>query len=137
MCFPPETSLGVDMNLKPKRKEYKDAIFTFGYGFIYILMRPWLRFPPFLKLSSFSKELKKALHILHDFSTSIINERSRFLKETEGPSSEKRSKAALLDLLLMAKNNRSADIDEEGIKEEVDTFMFEVRYNRKLVDPFI
>lgn len=118
------------MKLQHKRKDYKNAIHTFGYGFIYTLMRPWLNFAPFFRITSFSSELKKALKILHDFSTTIINERNSSLGEIVDNCSEQKKKTALLDLLLISKNNRNADIDEEGIREEIDTFMFEVRLNR-------
>mgnify|MGYP005983733957 FL=1 len=62
------------------------------------------------------------IKILHDFSGNIIKERE---KEMTVETYSKKKRLAMLDLLLSAKN-QGADIDNEGIREEVDTFMFEV-----------
>lgn len=114
------------MNLQPKRKDYKNAIYTFGHGFIYRLMRPWFRIPFIYNLTTFSKEINHALEILHNFSTGIINDRKKHFKEDDKMRPEKKKVMALLDLLLNTKYETGA-IDDEGIREEVDTFMFEVK----------
>lgn len=114
------------MNHQPKRKEYKNAIYKFGHGFIYRLMRPWYRIPLVYNLSNFSKEINESLEILHSFSTGIINDRKKTFEGNVKIRTEKKKRMALLDLLLKNKHETGA-IDDEGIREEVDTFMFEVR----------
>lgn len=115
------------MNLRSDRKDYKKAIYKFGYGFVYRLMRPWFRVPIIYHLSSISKEIEAAVKVLHSFSTGVINERKKSLKETGQYSSEKKGKMALIDILFKAKDTEGADINDDGIREEIDTFMFEVR----------
>lgn len=114
------------MNLRSERRDYKNAIYKFGYGFVYCLMRPWLRVPFLYRLTSMSKEIDEAVKVLHSFSTGVINDRKKSLKENGKFSMEKKKKMALIDLLFKAKED-GADIDDDGIREEIDTFMFEVR----------
>ena len=40
-----------------------------------------------------------------------------------------RKQLALLDLLLYMRKTENVDINDEGIREEIDTFMFEVRFD--------
>lgn len=108
------------MNLQPNRTVYKNAIYTFGHYMIYRLLRPWLLIPFIYKFSFVYKEVEAATKVLHTFSTNIIKERQETLKGID--DIEKTS--TLIDILLKAKVKRS--IDDEGIREEVDTFMFEV-----------
>lgn len=115
------------MNLRSDRKEYKKAIYKFGYGFVYCIMRPWLRVPFVYPFSSISKEVKAAVEVLHSFSTGVINDRKKSLQETGQFSAGKKKKMALIDLLFKAKEGEGVDINDDGIREEIDTFMFEVR----------
>ncbi|KAI4473424.1 hypothetical protein M0804_015360 [Polistes exclamans] len=98
-------------------------------------------------LTPLSKVQEEALKTLHGFSRNVIAERKRYHKQTNGkylqifenndedaifnkdPEKDDKympykKKLSLLDLLIAA-SWRDNQIDEEGIREEVDTFMFE------------
>lgn len=116
------------MNLQPNRGDYKKAIYKFGHNFIYRHLRPWLKIPFIYELTSLCKETKEAVKILHGFSTNIIKERKRSFMEMAGSNVQLKKRMALIDLLLRARDRDGTDIDDVGIREEVDTFMFEVSY---------
>lgn len=70
------------------------------------------------------KEKNEAIEFLHKFSNDVIKDRQSFF--TDGVISyTQKKKMAMLDLMLAAKF-KGADITDEGIREEVDTFMFAV-----------
>lgn len=114
------------MNLQSNRVEYKKAIYKFGHNFIHRYLRPWLKIPLIYKLTSICKETNEAVKILHDFSTSIIQERKKSF--TKDFNFDLKKRMTLIDLLLKARDKEGTVIDDVGIREEVDTFMFEVRY---------
>lgn len=102
---------------------------------MYRIVRPWILNPYMFSLSPTGREQNKLVKILHGFSTSIIEEReANFVEPTSIPSDEdvykSKRRLAMLDLLLSAKK-AGVPIDHEGIREEVDTFMFEVRLRCK------
>lgn len=113
--------MGVKLDASPQNcQDYKSAIHTFGYALTYRLSRPWLYNPNiFYNLTKLGKITKQSIKILHDFSRNVIKQKTKNFEAKEG------KRMAMLDLLLTAKN-RGAEIDDEGIAEEVDTFMFEV-----------
>lgn len=115
------------MNLQPKRMDYKNAIYTFGNGLVYVVMRPWLKIPFVYKFSQVARDIHESVRLLHKFSNGIIGERKKYFEEIRNLT-EKKKKMALIDLLLKASISGNADIDEAGIREEIDTFMFEVRW---------
>ncbi|XP_050502863.1 cytochrome P450 4C1-like [Diabrotica virgifera virgifera] len=119
-----ETSLGVSLREDPNCKRYKQAVYDFGEYFAYRLVRPWLYIPLIYRLSSVYKKTKNTINILHDFSTNVINERKKTFVPNDNLSYSDRKRLALLDLMLRAKHD-GADIDDEGIREELDTFIFE------------
>lgn len=121
-----ETSLGVKMDELPNLGEYKNAIYKLGELFAYRLLRPWLRVSFIYKLSSVSIKMTEIVKILHDFSDNIIEQRKEYFDKIGTQSYSAKKRMALMDILLKAQREEGIDIDDEGIREEVDTFMFEV-----------
>jgi cytochrome P450 family 4 len=119
-----ETSMGIKLDDSPRDcTDYQNAIYTFGYALTYRMVRPWLyNDSVFFNLTSLGKFTRKSIQTLHDFSRRVITEREKNFTDSSKPN----KRMAMLDLLLSAKHN-GADIDDDGIAEEVDTFMFEVR----------
>ncbi|CAH1100871.1 unnamed protein product [Psylliodes chrysocephalus] len=117
-----ETSLGVSLREDPNCEEYKKAVHDYAESFIYRTSRPWLFFSFIYKLSPAYKKEMKIVETLHNFTTNVIKEKKKvFGKDVDY---DQRKKLALLDLMLKAQQDGAA-IDDEGIKEELNTFIFE------------
>ncbi|KAK4871638.1 hypothetical protein RN001_015762 [Aquatica leii] len=123
-----ETAMGTKLDKTDKSvTEYIQAIYDIGQVLIHRVGRPWLFFEFFYKFTTLRKLEMKLIKILHTFSRSVIENRQQFFNETitrPNNTSKAKERMALLDLLISVKNN-GAIIDDEGIREEVDTFMFE------------
>ncbi|XP_015188211.1 PREDICTED: cytochrome P450 4C1-like [Polistes dominula] len=143
-----ETALGISLKEKKEHaSKYRDAIHSFGKIVPYRLLRPWFYIEWIFALSSVGRLHKRALNTLHSFSRNIIAERKLFHEKTNRKylyqfektdnidtsfqnSEEKntnsiyKKRLSMLDLLI-AYSLDSNEIDDKGIQEEVDTFMFE------------
>ncbi|CAH1119101.1 unnamed protein product [Phaedon cochleariae] len=122
-----ETSLGVKLNEYPSSDTYKKAVYEYGHNLTYRIVRPWFYTDFVYSFTTKSKSDRAAIKVLHEFSTKVIKERKKVGVASEHISSisySGKKRLAMLDLMLTAKNE-GADIDDEGIREEVDTFMFE------------
>nr|WET52811.1 cytochrome P450 [Phaedon brassicae] len=122
-----ETSLGVKLNEGLSSGTYKKAVYEYGHNITYRIVRPWFYTDFVYSFTTTSKSDRAAIEVLHDFSTKVIKERKKLGIPSENVSSGSYSgkkRLAMLDLMLRAENE-GADIDDEGIREEVDTFMFE------------
>ncbi|CAH2108082.1 unnamed protein product [Euphydryas editha] len=128
MC---ETAMGTPMHesIESVASKYSKGIEVVGNAIIARLCRAWLHFNCFFKLSNIAYIQNKALKDLHTFTNKIIKERRTFLQEKKIETFEdkdnyvNKGKLAMLDLLLQ--KEKIGAIDNNGIREEVDTFMFE------------
>lgn len=90
----------------------------------------WLRNPLIFRFSSMYKQYYEYLNILHAFTNEIIKQRKADFQTSHNITRKTddgiKRKAALLDMLLEAANIGEYSLNDEDIREEVDTFMFEV-----------
>ncbi|XP_050293762.1 cytochrome P450 4c3-like [Anthonomus grandis grandis] len=122
-----ETSMGTRLEEHQEGLKYKNAIASLGSILYYRIISPWLWHNAIFDLTSFRKQEYSAVKTLHNFTNQIIKKRSENFKtfnEEFGNSFIKR-KHPLLDVLLNAFVKNKDNIDEQGIREEVNTFMFE------------
>ena len=117
-----ETAMGVSANAQNKHdSEYVNAINAVNKIIQRRQKAPWL-WPDFIYwTTSEGKIFKEKLNILHSFTTDVINNKiqaRKTNKENDGDGTK-----AFMDMLLDLYEKDKIDID--GIREEVDTFMFE------------
>lgn len=113
-----ETSMGI--KLDETSQKYKEAVCDFGRIATYRLLRPWLYNSSIFSIFSIGKNCKEVVETLHNYSRKVINERKNISR-----THPNQTPLAMLDLLLAAQKN-GENLSDEGIREEVDTFMFEV-----------
>ncbi|EAT33703.2 AAEL014019-PA [Aedes aegypti] len=127
-----ETAMGVKLDSMSMADEYRAKIQEVIKLLLLRVMNPWLveEFP--YRLLGFRRRLMKVLKPIHAFTRSIIKQRRDLfhanVKNVDDFSEENiyvntNQRYALLDTLLASEAKNQ--IDEEGIREEVDTFMFE------------
>lgn len=111
---------------------HKESLYVhFNSRFARILVeravRPWMFVDLIFLCSSLYQTQRRLLKVLHTFTKDVIEEREKSFDEDEyeDTSSYAKKRYAMLDLLLYAKR-KHGEIDDAGIREEVDTFMFEV-----------
>ncbi|XP_057666229.1 cytochrome P450 4C1-like isoform X2 [Diorhabda carinulata] len=117
-----ESSFGKDLRNEPDCDQYLQAVHDYGEHFIHRLSRPWLFVPFLYNLTSLKNEHDKTLKILHNFSEKLIKEREKNYQNKNLDDINKKH-LILLDLMLEAKYN-GAQIDDGGIKDEVNGFVF-------------
>lgn len=117
-------------------KTYKEAIYKIGNIIAYRFPRTYLFLDSIFNLTLLGRTQKKLLEIIRKFTTKVILERKELLRNADltniGKDDDtnddvfmnKTKKVAMLDLLISAE--KEGLIDQAGIQEEVDTFMFEV-----------
>ncbi|XP_066581157.1 cytochrome P450 4C1-like [Prorops nasuta] len=142
-----ETAMGTSLQGRGEfQYKYREAVHQMGELLVHRLVNPWLHEDWMFALSPTYRRQSRILKILHGFTKKIIGERNvyhnitggRYLKgfenkpgvpvdmqeSDEQPLKIRKKRLAMLDLLIAA-NRDGNQIDENGIREEVDTFMFE------------
>lgn len=126
--------MGVKLDADEKSKSYKDSILRLGELIVYRAARVWYYPNLIFHLTGIGKLHDKILNYMSSFRDEVIEQRrssddhKNLLNKIDNKTDEidigKGKKMAMLDLLL--KVQKSGVIDDRGIGEEVDTFMFEV-----------
>lgn len=116
-----------------KQMAYKKSISEFNKLAVYRILRPWLYFSfTWMFIPGYWYE-RKLIKTMQQFTDSVIKERKKtftgsITSKIDDAQYIAKRKLAMLDLLLSAKAD-GFPIDDEGIREEVDTFTFEVINN--------
>lgn len=128
-----ETAMGTRLDdTSHAGKLYKEAVYKIGRLLVERFRSVYLMFDFLFSFSSIYRLQRKYLSVLHNFTSKLIKERKQYIKihgannynVEESVNASKKKKTAMLDLLILAEND--GFLDEDGIQEEVDTFMFEV-----------
>ncbi|XP_076242843.1 cytochrome P450 4C1 [Calliopsis andreniformis] len=136
-----ETAMGTSLKDRGAafQRRYRNAVEEMGNILVWRFVKPWLYNQYIFNLVPKGWRQAKLLKILHGVTWQIIGERKKYHEETDGryltgfhddPSKKhedvnlgiRKKRLAMLDLLIAA--HRNNQIDNEGIREEVDTFMF-------------
>lgn len=124
-----ETAMGIklDSDSSDAKLKYKSAILNIGPVVMERLTTIWLHNDFIFNLHPLGKKFKECLDSVHSFCDSVIMERKKNYDANNFDQSLGKRRLALLDLLL--EYEKRGEIDLEGIRDEVNTFMFEVRFD--------
>jgi len=120
-----KTAMGVELGAQTKENlEYVKCIAIFGNE---INARYFSLFgSTFLwQYTSISKQSKKAVQYLHNFTEKVIKERKQLLLKKEKITTETKEHVDFLDILLTTKYEDNTPLSDLDIRSQVDTFMFE------------
>ncbi|XP_075216404.1 cytochrome P450 4C1-like [Lycorma delicatula] len=128
-----EAAMGFSLSNLPDRGEkYTKATKKMNNLVIRRILSPWLSREWFFRLSPTGREQARTLKILHSFTDLVIKERQEaFRKRKEAKEDindekeEKNHPRSFLDCLLELSDKDPGSLTQQGIREEVDTFMFE------------
>lgn len=124
--------MGIRFDLDDKAQEdYKQAIQEMGKLLVYRCTYPWLLVDFIYSLTPYSQWKQKSIvKTLHHVSETVLKKRNdnyKYIESQNDSDCEIKKKLTMLDLLLSLKVNDGV-IDDDGIREEVDTFIFAVRH---------
>ena len=134
-----ETAMGVRINaLEDPDSEYVKAVTFLGQIMVIRILNVLYWYDFIFNRTKIGKEHTKSLKISHDFTMKIIKTRkSQMIKNAKKTSNDQdkslndedeslgiKKRKAFLDYLLEENIKDENIIDEKGIQEEVDTFMF-------------
>ncbi|CAL2046537.1 unnamed protein product [Caenorhabditis brenneri] len=120
-----ETSMGATVDAQNNHDhQYVESVRRLSeIGFQWIIY-PWLKIKPIWYLTGTGFEYDRHLKIVTDFTKSVIEEKWNEYQQFQlGAEKKDKRSMAFLDLLLQLRSEGL--MNEEDIREEVDTFMFE------------
>ena len=122
-----QTAMGVSLTEDSRGAEYITAAQRMGAVVMGRFWYPWLWSDFIFWLLGWKKEQDEAVGVLHSFTRNVIRDRRRARADADtGTAAEEEGlsrRKAFLDLLLSSEEG--AQLTDEDVAEEVDTFMFE------------
>ncbi|CAH0725105.1 unnamed protein product, partial [Brenthis ino] len=120
-----ETAMGIKLNSDKStaKTKYKNAILDMGNVVMRRLTTIYLHNDFIFNLHPLGKKFKECLNSVHSFADDVITESKKAFESNNSDETSGKRRLAFLDLLLEAERN--GEIDLEGIRDEVNTFMFE------------
>jgi cytochrome P450 len=128
------TAMGVKLNAQVKSEsEYVKSLYRLSDIIHTRQLSPWLWVDWVFYLTPIGRDYKKCLNIVHGFTKQVIEDRRNEMekRKLEGTSDKEndaqlglKQRPVFLDLLLRSTED-GKPLSDEGIREEVDTFMFE------------
>uniref|UniRef100_A0A1I7UU41 Cytochrome P450 n=1 Tax=Caenorhabditis tropicalis TaxID=1561998 RepID=A0A1I7UU41_9PELO len=117
-----ETSMGATVDAQ-NNHDHQSVRRLSEIAFLWIIY-PWIKLKPIWYLSGYGGEWDRHLKIVTDFTKNVIEEKwDEYQKYQLGAEKKDERSMAFLDLLLQLRSEGL--MNEEDIREEVDTFMFE------------
>lgn len=127
-----ESSMGVKINAQEApQSEYVTAVKDMCRIIVDRSVSATKRFNLLYRLSADYAVERRAVHVLHSLSNSVIKARKEEMKEKPQDANVdefgvKRRNKALLDILLEASQKEEQPLTDDELRQEVDTFMFAV-----------
>ncbi|XP_045033223.1 cytochrome P450 4c3-like [Daphnia magna] len=131
-----ETAMGQQTKLEKEKEIYVSNIHRICQIFVERVNRPWLSNDWIYKLSSLGRESERCINALHAFTKKVTRDRREILErhpntcfdkiessEIEKGKPQSKSRFAIVDWLIQA-SNKGADLDDNGIREEIDLITF-------------
>jgi len=125
-----ECAMGIRINAQREDSKYVKAIERIVHIVVERFKHPWLISDAVFSLSSLGREHEKLLKIVHDFTDLVISKRRKELDGNQPLENQNEAVCGLknvrpfLDLLLEARVD-GKELNQNDIREEVNTFMFE------------
>ncbi|EFP12757.1 CRE-CYP-37B1 protein [Caenorhabditis remanei] len=124
-----ETSMGASVNAQNNHDHpYVKSVHRLSeIAFLWIIY-PWLKLKPLWYLTGYGSEYDRHLKVVTDFTKNVIEEKWEEYQQFQlGTEKKDKRSMAFLDLLLQLRSEGL--MNEEDIREEVDTFMFEGEFS--------
>ena len=128
MC---ETSLGISNSADEQTEDYVKTIGTLGYLLQVRSFQPLFWSSYIYSLTSYGKQFYESLKSIHEYTIRAINKRIAIHNEIEQLNSytvadkQSRTKRNVCFIDTLIESYQKGDINIDGIREEVDTFVFE------------
>lgn len=127
-----ETAMGIQINaMSTKNNSYVDALYGACGEISNRIATGWLRSDFIFYNTSYGKRFLQYLSTLHGTTNRVVNERKDLRKKQNSNNEQiedefgRRKQKAFLDILIDVSEDGTV-LTNEQIREEVDTFMFEV-----------